>query len=747
VSKTRLLLLVITLLLWTGTLLPAQAHGYIVRAIPANRAVLERPPTRLQFWFSESLEPRFSELLLRDAAGQVLAAGGVDARNPTLLTLQVPPGTLGEGAYIVELRPAFASDGHVTAESSLFYVGDEVAGVDALARDDRARPLEVLWKALLLCGTSLLFGTALLYDRVLWPAWGSAAYPAGGLPPRVMQRLNRSLWTGLGLALVASLLALLQQTMVFFNVDALTVLRDGLWQIVRSGSRTGDVWTARLLFLLLLLALFVFSQRYGRTTPALIRPAWAAAVWLIALIIGTQAVISHAAGSPVLPWLALLMHWGHTLAVAFWVGGVVALALVLPVALQPYQGAARQAALLAVMQRFSRLMTLLVALVITTGMYNATNWFFTPADVVSGYGAALGLKLLLVALLLAVAALHHVALRPALAARLERFLSQRLIVRAGQFGGLLRLEAVFASLTLALAALLSATPIPQPATFAAQLPALTGTQTVAGLAVSITLSPGAPGINTLDVVLSQDGQPVTAPVEVQWASPAQDSRTRWLPADPVAGGLYTLAADAINTPGTWWLLVDVNPGDPAGFRRAFFALEIAPEAAVLSSRPPSLPALAALALVVLAAIRLLRPLLRWLAARLNLHPASLLIGGGAIAISVALLAVAVIGVQQEQVRFQQALRPPPARLNPVPPDAASLARGEALYQAHCLIWQTARDFQPLLRSLDTLRDEDLYALPAAGWRSVPPCTRPLTEAQTWDVVNFLRTRRVLLVQR
>ena len=45
---------------------PTSAHGYIVRALPEDRAALERAPARLQYWFSESLEPAFSTLALRD---------------------------------------------------------------------------------------------------------------------------------------------------------------------------------------------------------------------------------------------------------------------------------------------------------------------------------------------------------------------------------------------------------------------------------------------------------------------------------------------------------------------------------------------------------------------------------------------------------------------------------------------------------------------------------------------------------
>ena len=190
------------------TVLSVQAHGYVVRAIPADRSALPRPPTRLQYWFSEELERRFSELKLRDQSGKVIATGSVHEDNPALLSLQVPP-DLPDGAYIVELRPAFASDGHVVAESRVFFVGEEVGGLRGQAADSQAIPLEALWRTLLNMAHSLFFGAALLYSAVLLPAWGNRKYAAGGLPPRVMRRLRDSLAAAVLLAFTANLLALL----------------------------------------------------------------------------------------------------------------------------------------------------------------------------------------------------------------------------------------------------------------------------------------------------------------------------------------------------------------------------------------------------------------------------------------------------------------------------------------------------------------------------------------------------------
>ena len=386
-------------LLFCATMLVAlalniNAHGYVLRAIPADRSVLERPPTRLQYWFSEDLEPRFSEIRLRDQAGRIIASGGVDERNQALLALPVPP-NLPDGAYIVELRPAFASDGHVIVESRVFFIGDEVGGVSGRAADDRAIPLEALWRAALNLANFLVFGASALYVMVLLPAWGSEQHAGGGLPGRVMRRLRNCLIAGITLAFAASIIALMQQSMVFFNTSADQVFRQNLWQVVLIGSRFGDVWTFRFVLLVFSAVLLGVAEYYRPLMPQLAAGIWRGLPWLGALFIGLTMVTSHAAGSTLLPWLAIAVDWLHALAVAFWLGGTLVLALLLPVALSPYPQDERDQARIAVLRRFSALVTPLVALIIVSGLYNALNFIITPADIGTSYGRTLALKLLL----------------------------------------------------------------------------------------------------------------------------------------------------------------------------------------------------------------------------------------------------------------------------------------------------------------------------------------------------------------
>lgn len=736
--------------------LPAQAHGYIVRSIPEDRSTLPRPPTRLQYWFSEDLEPRFSDVLLRDQSGNILVSGGVDDQNLTLLSLQVPP-ELPDGAYIVELRPAFASDGHVVAESRVFFVGEEVGGVEGQAADDKAIPLEVVWRTLMTMANMLIFGVTVLYATVLYPAWGSNNYPVGGLPPRVMRRLRNVLLGALGLMLVANLIALMQQTMVFFNADPLQVIQQNLWQVVQIGSRFGDVWTFRMVLLIFTGVLIGVSEYYREMMPQLTRGIWNGLVWMGALLIGLSMVTSHAAGSLLLPWIAIGVNWLHALAVAFWVGGIMALVLILPVALEPYQGDSRRQALMAVMPRFSRMVTLMVAIVIITGIYNALNWFLTPSDLTTTYGTSLGVKLIMVALLLFVGALHHVALRPHLAVRMERLLSaggnlpmsirQRVIAifyslmqRVSHFGHSLKLEFVFVLLTLGTVALLTATPIPEPESLQTTVETPTETQTVGDYTITSAVIPGGPGVNTYDTVVNRGDDAVDdVTVYLQMIQPDTATRGDWYVTEQVENGLYVAAGDDINEIGHWWTLIDVVDSE-GNLIRAAFTWDISNDATVLQSRDPQLIHILILLGIIGLLLRVAYPWIRRFYLKLNLTPLTAFIAMGVVIGSIALMVITAQIVADQQRIYEATLNPPPERINTMLPDTDSLTRGETLYTDHCLVWQSeSGDFRALRNQLDDVRDDFLFDVTRNGWRDLPACAGDLSDEQRWDIVNYFRT--------
>lgn len=713
---------------------PVVAHGYIVRSIPEDRAVLARAPVRVQYWFSEDLEPEFSSITVRDQSGNVMATGGASPDDFSLMEARLPI-NLPDGAYINELRVAFASDGHVIVESRVFFVGEAVGGVAGLAASEQAVTLEVVWRVLMLSSLTLLLGTFALYNLVMLPAWGSDDFPAGHLPPRVMDRLNWIVIVALIAAFGGNLLALLQQTMVFFGADAGRVLRDGLWQVVRIGTRFGDTWNSRMLLLALVAALHGVSLYLRKSQPETVRAFWAANVWMMALCVGTLSVASHAAGSLLMPWVAMFNDWLHTLGVGFWTGGVAALVLILPVALRPYASEARRRALVAALNRFSPIAAAGVGVVVATGIYSASNWLQTPSDLGTTYGGILALKVVLVGALLLVGALHFVALRPTRYARLSAVME-----RIGGFVPTLRIESILVLVVLAAAAFLSATPVPKP-DFESPPPS-SGTQTVGDYTVTTTITPGGAGVNMYDTVIMRDGQAVDdLPVYLRLVSPERDWRGSWHVAENVDDGLYVTSGAEIDWTGEWLTLVEIEEGEAA--HRAVFAWDITAEAAIIEARAPGWFNAAALVGVLAAVVYALFPLGRRLFKKLDLSPTSVTVAVGAALATVVAVIVGIAAAQNAAQQYDLTVNPPPQIVNIVLPDSESLIRGERLLEENCTGWQMAADWDELIRRLPRLRDEELFAYTLEGWRTLPPCGGELTETERWDVVNFVRAQEVI----
>jgi copper transport protein len=731
--RLSVILLVSFLFLWVvPSTSPVEAHGYLVRSIPENRAVYERPPNRLQYWFSEALEPNFSKVNLRNQAGDVIATGGLSENDDRLLTLDVPE--LEDGAYIVELRPAFASDGHVVAESRIFFVGEEIGGIAGQGLTDQAIPLEVLSRFISMASSILLFGALALYSGVLVPAWGSPKYPAGNLPPRLMRQLNWVFGLALIGALAGNIMAMIQQTMAFFNVSFINALKPEFWQLVRVGSRFGDIWNWRMLFLVIAGVLFGLSIYQRNSQPRSVRAYWTANLWLVALVLGSHSILSHAAGSLLWPWMAVLTNWLHILAVGFWAGALVVLIIVLPTALQPYADETRRHALLAVLNKFSPIAGMSLAVVVVTGIYSATNWIFTPSDVQSTFGGALIFKLILVLALVALGALHFIALNPARFARFETFTQ-----RISGFMPTLRLEAIFAVLVLGSASLLSATPIPQPEFVQGEVKTPTQEQKADDLTIEMTLIPGGLGVNTFDVYVAQNrGHLQVDDINVINVFPASAYRSERHTLEDVDFGVFATATDDIQMTGKWWSLIDITLSGKATVRYAF-EWDIDGTAGVIQSIEPTLINWLALGLVVVVLGWIATPFMKHWFGKLNLDVASSSIAIATIAMTIIAMVGGYIYIQEIRGSYADKINQPALAVNEVLPDQASLDRGRMLYGVHCIVWQIySRDFNVLRDRLDTIRDDELYLAMMDGWRGLPQCGKQMTVSERWDVVNYLR---------
>jgi copper transport protein len=747
----RLLLLALLLSAVFSAPQTAEAHGYLIRVIPDNRAVLSRAPTRIQAWFSEGLEPRFSTISLTDERGNAvpLEEVGVVPSNTSQLSARIPQ-PLPDGAYIVNMRVAFASDGHIYNERYVFWVGAQGGDLNVSGEGSIIDPLEAVWRAISVPALYALFGATLLYSAVLLPAWRNPRYRAGGLPPRLMERLSALAWLSVTMAALGTLLAVLQQSAALFAVPLDAVLRDGLWDVVLNGTTIGDTLRLRLILLAAIAALLYGTRYLSERLPDFVTPLWIAISGAAASALFTFSMSSHAVGSDLWAVPSVFVHWLHMLATGAWAGGLIGLAVLMPVALAPLDEAGKRAALAAALRRFAVLGVGAVAILIATGVYNSAIQIRQVSDyVTTPYGLILLAKYALVASMLIVALYHHLVVGQD---RLTTAIRERYAILRERLPHLprsIRLEAMLGVMVLVATAFLASNAPPLPPQ-RDSVPLLTAQGSAGDLQATLTFDPGGVGGNTYELLLKRNGEPLRgAQVTLRFAYPELDRRARAIPLDDADDGLYLAAGLELDRAGAWWAILDVRSPETAEPLRLALAVDLPEVAPALNLRQPSpLNWLSALGVGAALLWLSLPPVVRRVR-RVHFTPEIAFIFIALLIVTMLFSIGGAFIISEASAQTDRLRNPPPQIVNPILPDSESLARGAAAYAQHCLACHGERgegngaraaEFarMPRIRTfVESRRDEALFNAIQRGIGAMPAV--PLPGQTAWDVVNFLRS--------
>lgn len=294
---------------------PASAHAILVSSDPTEGRILERAPVEVELRFSETVTPVADAVAVYDAEGDPVASSARARDDLVVVSLDE---SVAEGTLVLVWR-VVSADGHPVGGSLRFSVGAASAAVAeppqvaATPDDGVVRPPWLLAPLRVLTYVGLLAATGLVVFLLLLLAAGRD----DDRPRRRLVGLTRGAALAAGLAAVASLpvVASYQQG---GGVGALTSA--ATWTAVAPT----ELVTGAGIVLGLLAAVVLLGD--GRATGARRVGALAAA----AVAVCSPALVGHSrAASP--EALVVAADVLHLVAGAVWLGGLVGLAVALPV--------------------------------------------------------------------------------------------------------------------------------------------------------------------------------------------------------------------------------------------------------------------------------------------------------------------------------------------------------------------------------------------------------------------------------
>jgi uncharacterized membrane protein/mono/diheme cytochrome c family protein len=475
---------------------------------------------------------------------------------------------------------------------------------------------------------------------------------------------------------------------------------------------------------------------------------------------------SHSAALVSGAYLGVVADWLHFLAVATWLGGLLSLIFVLPVAIRASQSMGDRVLATAV-ARFSKLAVVSVIVIVVTGTFQAWlevgSW---EGLVQTAYGLSITAKVGLLVVMLLFGAFNLLIVRPGLAQSAGAAGGTAAASIARRFRLSVRVELALGALVLLVAAILTGlSPAREELARRTGNTVLTGPvdqQVDAnGLAARIQITPSVLGVNRMAVVL-----PSTDPAQVErvqltltYLDSELGSSPVVLPQSSTSPNTWETTSPLLSQAGTWQAEMLVRRTDQDDARTALRFTVAGPggaprTAAAASSAYPLLPSpLVSLAYVLiaigigiagLAAVRALREPRR---RRAFQRQAALVVAG------VIILACGGY-VYAAEVRNGVPVDVGNVR-DPVPPDDRSLAVGHDVYVTYCETChgETGRGDGPAgLRLVPRPADLRIHTAPGVHtdgelfyWVSygfpgsaMPAWKDTLTEDERWSVINYAR---------
>lgn len=432
-----------------GMASPAAAHATLIDSTPRSGEALQAAPDAIVLRFDDAVEIPLGSITVIDSNRRSIKVGKAHhGESSSVVEASLPD--LDPGAYAVSWR-AVSADSHPISGAFTFTIGSGTADrsllTDALVAPSNDRPTAIalgIARALVYGALAVLIGVT-AFALLWWPE---------GFTTR---RVRVALAGGWVVGLLASIAGIPLQGAYAGGGTLGDVFSGHTWSAVLD-TRFGRHWLARVVLLGLLGLVGLMSARQ-RAPGTRHRRVLLVDAGIVAVALSATVALAGHGGAGEHAAIGAVSTTVHVLAMSLWLGGLVALLLaVASPAHEGVEGADR----VAMLRRFSSLALGCVAALLITG--GVQSWREMPsfgAFTDSTYGKLLLAKIIIVAVVVAVAYTARRALRAAPArpvAALSAAASDTPVL--ARVRGSVRLEVVGALVVLGVTAALVATAPP-----------------------------------------------------------------------------------------------------------------------------------------------------------------------------------------------------------------------------------------------------------------------------------------------
>lgn len=353
-----------TILLGFGAIHTSFGHAFVINSSPSQSESIAASPQKIDVFFSEPVDLRYSNLKVLDSNGKQVDKGDVGylQNDESKLTVSIP--LLKDGTYTVSTSVLSQIDGHVTDNAFGFAIGQAVLPTNVSS----SGPSSTLY----LPEAIARFPTLLAQVMIVGAAFGSLWMwrPLSKISSltesttQIRHMVNKNLaiyYVVASIILVSSNFAILYFQAIAINGSVIDVL----------GTRFGTVLLERSLisFIIFGLSLYEYRQFRKKESHAFSRLENIGILTIGVILLATTSLIGHGASSKQL--IPLIIDFVHNLTASIWIGGTFYLAFVLiPILKASKINLYYKLATLSVwIPRYSTLVVTLLGLLIITGPF------------------------------------------------------------------------------------------------------------------------------------------------------------------------------------------------------------------------------------------------------------------------------------------------------------------------------------------------------------------------------------------